>query len=99
MAGPTSGDPPVSSKNGWVTGQQENTTAVSDTLEGNQTLADRRQTLADADQTRSDSDQTSGDSDQAAADADQAASDRALEEGGDAQLHSLTRGLRDRSAC
>jgi diguanylate cyclase (GGDEF)-like protein len=72
--------------------------AVSDALEGDQTFADRRQTLADRDQTRSDSDQTSCDNGQTAAGADPAASDRALEEGGDPELHRLTRGLRDSSS-
>jgi diguanylate cyclase (GGDEF)-like protein len=98
VAGPTSGDPPVSSTNGGVAGQQESMAAIADTLEGARALADRRQTLADSDHTRSDSDQTSCDDDQAAADGDQAASDRALEEGGDAELHRLTRVFRDSSS-
>ncbi len=77
------------------------------------TLADRDQTLADVDQTSSDSDQTAADSDQtstdreqlasdrdqAASDRDQAASDRDLQHGGDADVHRLTRLLRDRSAA
>ena len=98
MAGLRSGDPPVSATSGWVAGQEQDRAAIAGALAGDRMLSERGQTLADADRTRSDSDQTSCDNDQAAAEADQGAGDRELEQAGDADVHRLTHGLRDRSA-
>jgi diguanylate cyclase (GGDEF)-like protein len=87
-----------SSTNGSIRSQQDSIVPGSEALEDDQTLADRDQTFADADQTGSDRDQTASDNDQAAADRDQEASDRDLGQGGDSEVHDVTRDIRDRSA-
>ena len=104
MAHPPSGDPPASSDNGRVEGQNDRTDPAAGAIADEQTLADLEQSLADADQTLSDADQTSADADQSsadrdqlAADRDQAASDRDLARGADPRAHALSHDVRERT--
>ena len=101
MADQTSGDlrgETAAAKMEWKWSIASGSMALRDAqgfADRDQCYADTDQTLSDADQSAADSDLVASDADQAASDMDQRASDRYLQQGGDPQIHGLTRKLRE----